>query len=284
MKAIKSFSCLLLISITGYAQTFTGTVLDDNSGMPLPYANIGIRGKQIGGVSDKNGRFEIDLSSTLPSDILVFSYVGYTSHQIQVAHIELSKSYTIRLKQEARELQEIVVSSKKEVIELGNHKKSSRHTGWGDFSSSIGRAIGLVIPPVDQYVQVNSVWFHLHACEFDSVLVRINFLTRKGDQVVSLREQSKNIFYTIKQKNGWVEVRIMDDLVLKREEVIVAIEWLEAWAKPRTLEEGGSYFFTISLAKVRGHHYLRQTPEEKIQLNAAEFTPSIYLSCVPVRE
>lgn len=275
---------LILIPVVGNSQSFKGIVRDSKTGEVLPYTNIGIRGKQIGGISDRQGRFVIDLSSTLPEDILVISYVGYSSREFQVAKLDFSTENTVLLIPEARQLNEVIVHGKKSFVVLGNKVKSARHTGWGDFSSSKGRAIGLMIPEYDVAVRVNSVFFHLDACEFDSALVRVNFFSPDGEHLTPFASQQKNIFHTVNQKKGWVEVRVWEDIILRNEKVIVAIEWVDAWAKPRSMEDGGSYVFTISLAKASGYHYLRHTPEEQIQLINSAFTPSIYLSCTPIQD
>lgn len=275
---------ILFVTVSGNSQVLRGTVRDSKTGEMLPYANIGIKGKQIGGISDREGRFLLDLANAMPADVLVVSYVGYSSEVIQVSKLDFTKEVEIRLVPSTMQLNEVVIHDKKEMIVLGNKSKSSRHTGWGDFTSSRGRAIGLLIPANDLPVRVNSVFFHLDACEFDSALVRINFFYANNEQLTPLASQQKNIFHTINQKKGWVEVRIWEDIILRNEKIIVAIEWLDAWAKPRSLEEGGSYQFTISLAKTTGYHYQRQTPEEPIQLTNSSYTPSIYLLCTPIQD
>lgn len=275
---------ILFVTVSGNSQVLRGTVRDSKTGEMLPYANIGIKGKQIGGISDREGRFHLDLANTMPADVLVVSYVGYSSEVIQVSKLDFTKEVEIKLVPSTMQLNEVVIHGKKEMIVLGNKSKSSRNTGWGDFTSSRGRAIGLLIPANDLPVRVNSVFFHLDACEFDSALVRINFCNTDKEQLIPLASQQKNIFHTIKQKKGWVEVRIWKDIILRNEAIIVAIEWLDAWAKPRSVEEGGSYQFTISLAKSTGYHYQRQTPEEPIQLTNSSYTPSIYLLCTPIQD
>lgn len=278
---LAAFLALWLITESGNSQILKGIIMDSKTTQQLPYANIGVRGKQIGGISDHTGKFAINLADAMQEDLLVISYVGYQSLEFHISKLDFNESLVIKLDPIARHLDEVVVRSKREVVELGNKGKSFSHTGWGDFASSRGRAIGLLIPAYEIPVRINSLFFHVNACEFDSVLIRINVFQQEGESLVSLESQQQNIFHTIKQKKGWVEVRILDDIVLKNTNVTVAIEWLDAWAKPRSMEEGGSYVFTISLMKKTGYHYQRQSPEENIQLTYSPYTPSIYLSCTP---
>lgn len=273
-----------LLSTSGFSQSFHGIIRDQSTKEPLPYANIGVRNKNVGGITDHAGAFQVDLSRAFGTDTLVISYIGYVSYTIPVSTLALNQSNVIDLTPTARVLKEVVIRSKPEVIIVGNKSKSSKHTGWGDFTSSRGRAIGLLINTPDQSVKVNALFFHVDACEFDSVRVRINFLKLEAGTIKPVESQNQNIFLTIAKRKGWMEVPIQEDLVFRKEQVIVAIEWVDAWAKPRTLEEGGSYMFTLSLAKAPGSHYLRQTPEEPLQLMTSEFTPSIYLASVAIED
>jgi hypothetical protein len=284
MKLIVVLLVSFFIPVAGNGQTFRGIVRDSKTGEALPYANIGIQGKQLGGVSDQFGRFNVSFETAASNDVVVISYVGYARKQFSVSELDMTQEHLIQLVPIVLQLDEIVVDGKRESVTLGNKGKTSRHTGWGDFSSSRGRAIGLLIPAYDAPVRVNHLFFHVDACEFDSALVRINFFVYQHEQLIPFASQQKNIFHTINQKKGWVEVRILEDIILRNEEVIVAIEWLDAWAKPRSLKEGGSYVFTISLAKSMGYHYQRQTPEEQIQLIQSSYTPSIYLLCTPIQD
>lgn len=273
-----------LFSLTGYSQSFHGLVIDKVTKEPLPYANIGVRSKSIGGITDHTGTFQVDLSRASGTDTLVISYIGYVPYTIFISSLDLSRQHVIDLTPSARVLKEVVIRSKPEVIILGNKSKSSKHTGWGDFTSSRGRAIGILINTPEQSVKVNAMSFHVDACEFDSVRVRINFLKLESGMIKPIESQRQNIFLTIAQRKGWMEVPLQEELVFRKEQVIVAIEWVDAWAKPRTQEEGGSYMFTLSLSKAQGSHYLRQTPEEPLQLTTSEFTPSIYLTCVVISD
>ncbi len=271
-------------STPAFSQQFSGIVRDYSTKQILPYANIGIKKKNVGGISDHTGTFQVDVSGATGGDTVVISYIGYSSELLPVSKVDFSKRHVIELKPTSHLLKELVIRSKPEIVILGNKSKSTRHTGWGDFSSSRGRAVGLLIEAPEIALKVNKVFFHLNACEFDSARVRINFFTANDNTLNPLESQTQNIFFTIHRKKGWIEVPMREDLILRKENVVVAVEWVDAWAKARSQEEGGSYLFTMSLANVQGSRYMRQTPHEPIQLTNSEFTPSIYLECVPIPE
>ncbi|UKT62784.1 SusC/RagA family TonB-linked outer membrane protein [Pedobacter mucosus] len=60
-------------------KAITGTVLDEKK-LGLPGVGIKIQGKTGGSVTQENGKFSINVTS--PTDILVFSYIGYQSKSV----------------------------------------------------------------------------------------------------------------------------------------------------------------------------------------------------------
>ncbi|MBN2274424.1 MAG: TonB-dependent receptor [Bacteroidales bacterium] len=107
--ALPVFISLLMTGMTETAicqpatRQITGTVIaaDDNS--PIPGANIVIKGRQTGTVTDLNGRFLINAAD---DDILVISFIGYTPREIKVGNQNV---LNIRLEQEVTKLDEVVV-------------------------------------------------------------------------------------------------------------------------------------------------------------------------------
>ena len=94
----------LLFSVLSFAQTtVTGTV-NDESGLPLPGANVIVVGTSSGAISDFDGKFT--LNNVLPGDIYVISYVGFKSKEII---IEDQTSLSILLDEDSALLDEIVV-------------------------------------------------------------------------------------------------------------------------------------------------------------------------------
>ena len=87
----------------GFAQgTVSGTVTDTD-GLPLPGATVVVQGTSIGVTSDFDGNYSISASQ---GDVLVFSYVGYTSKNVVVG-----SSSTVNVSLESSTaLEEVVVT------------------------------------------------------------------------------------------------------------------------------------------------------------------------------
>ena len=102
----KLFLLLLFgyLSFTAHAQEIVveGTVLSEDN-LPIPGVTVVIKGTSKGSATDFDGIFSIKADS---NDILVFSYVGYNTQEIQVTG---SEPMTVILKESISTLDQVVV-------------------------------------------------------------------------------------------------------------------------------------------------------------------------------
>ena len=99
---------LVLVFLSGlsYAvaqNAVTGTVTDEN-GEGVPGANVIIKGTSRGTITDMDGAYSLDAAS---SDVLVFTYVGYSTVEIPVGS---QNSINVSLSEDIAALDEIVVT------------------------------------------------------------------------------------------------------------------------------------------------------------------------------
>ena len=79
---VRLFSLLFMMTgLIGFAQGTVSGSVTDSDGLPLPGATVVVQGTSIGVTSDFDGNYSISASQ---GDVLVFSYVGYTSQSITV--------------------------------------------------------------------------------------------------------------------------------------------------------------------------------------------------------
>ncbi|MGO4920526.1 SusC/RagA family TonB-linked outer membrane protein [Maribacter spongiicola] len=106
---------MLLVNIQLFAQDtydLTGTVIDANN-VPIPGSNIVVANTTRGTQTDFDGNFSIQVKS---GDILRFSYIGYST---QTVAIVAQKTVSVTLKEDASQLDEVVV------VGYGTQKKST---------------------------------------------------------------------------------------------------------------------------------------------------------------
>lgn len=109
----KNFLCLffflLILPTIGIAQekTVTGSVVSETDGMPLLGASVVVKGTTRGTQTDFDGNFSIQVRE---GEVLVFSFVGFSTQERKVTGGGNSLIFNIKLKEEANTLDEVVVT------------------------------------------------------------------------------------------------------------------------------------------------------------------------------
>ena len=88
----------------GQEKTITGTVISAENGLPLLGATITVKGTSIGVTADFDGKYTIKANA---DNILVFSYVGYSTTEVKVADKQV---INVSLTEDAALLDEIVIT------------------------------------------------------------------------------------------------------------------------------------------------------------------------------
>lgn len=96
---------LVVLSLSAMAQhKITGTVTDAKDNSPLPGVSVVLKGAQSGTQTDINGRYSLNVSDA--NGVLVFSYVGYTSQEVNLTG---RTAVDVHLTGEAKAVNEVVV-------------------------------------------------------------------------------------------------------------------------------------------------------------------------------
>ncbi len=99
---------LLLLNVLHYAvaqdQSISGTVSDEN-GDPVPGVNVIVKGTSSGTVTDVSGEYRMNVPET--AEALIFSFVGYTSQEIEIGN---RSTLDVQLATDAHQLSEVIVT------------------------------------------------------------------------------------------------------------------------------------------------------------------------------
>lgn len=107
---IPVFILMQSLSLTAQDRvTITGSVVDDATGLTLPGVNIRVKDKLVGAISEADGTFRLTVNQAPPLTI-IFSYVGYTSQEVEITQANTS-DLTVRLEEQVIFGQEVVVSA-----------------------------------------------------------------------------------------------------------------------------------------------------------------------------
>ncbi|MFV8271227.1 SusC/RagA family TonB-linked outer membrane protein [Flavobacterium sp. GT2N3] len=115
-----------LMHTAGYAQEKTVRgVVTDPSGLPIPGANVVIKGSQMGTSTGFDGTYSINASS---GDILIYTYTGSKTEEKTIGQ---SNVYNIMLKEESGLLDEVVV------VGYGTQKKKNVTTSIASMKTDL---------------------------------------------------------------------------------------------------------------------------------------------------
>lgn len=98
------FAVLVMYASFGQEVTVSGVVISASDQMPLPGANIVVKGKAIGASANFDGEYTLNVPST--QETLVFSYQGFKTQEIPV---DDQTSIDVTLQEDAAQLDEVVV-------------------------------------------------------------------------------------------------------------------------------------------------------------------------------
>lgn len=135
---------VLLVSSVAMAQkkTVVGTVADATTKTPITGVAVVVKGTQVGTTTDNDGKFSI---AAQPSDVLVFSYVGYVSQDIPVNN---QSAISVMMQESSENINDVVVigygtTTKKEITGSVASIKSEDFNK-GTFTNAMGLLQGKV--------------------------------------------------------------------------------------------------------------------------------------------
>jgi hypothetical protein len=243
----------IFISFNSYAQRFLGQVIDNSNNEPISFVNIGIVGKNIGTVSNKDGKFQLELNDKFNSDTLRISCIGYESLNFMIWDFK-KKALTdglqhIKLIPKVFQLSEVIVTPKKiKTIKLGNSNSNSGSRFLTD-SSGLGSEIGLIIrlPRKEKDYYIKKLNFNVADKNFDTIHARVNIYNLKnGLPNNNILERPIYIEITT---DGLISIDLRKYNIRMKEDFFISIEnfneksWknkLKFWAVFKTFSKKGT--------------------------------------------
>lgn len=245
----------IFLSIGIYAQEniISGEIKDSQNYSSLEYVNIGIANKDVGTVSNKNGKFILRLNEKVNSnDTIYFSHIGFETKKLLVDQLKSDANILTMIPSE-NTLKEVVVKFKQpKPKQFGRSSK-----GFGLMHSNFFTALDKT---VDDYLsrekgmqfrikkdcKVDDFNFNITSNEFKSVKFRLNFYKVENDLPSKILIEKEIIFEVKDNKLGLFTVDLKPyDIYLEKEmgDIAVTIQWIES---VKSSEK--SKFFAISTA------------------------------------
>lgn len=153
-------------------QVISGVVINEKNGQIIEYTNIGIVGKNIGTVSDCQGKFSIDINAQLDNDTLLFSSIGYFPKQVKVSELR-NGNFKVALKEKVYEIKPVVVKPRIYKQKTLGVSTRSKMASAGFENNLLGYEMGIIMK-VKKTARVKSVNLNFSVCSYDSLFYRLN--------------------------------------------------------------------------------------------------------------
>ncbi|MGB3076346.1 MAG: alpha/beta hydrolase-fold protein [Chitinophagales bacterium] len=239
---------LLLFILSQYpsalCQTLlSGTVVDSNSKIPLPFVNIGIEHKNIGTTSQKDGFFSINIPLKNQDDTLTFSLVGYDDLRMAVKEIISSNTKYFALPIKSITLSNITISASRLVEKNFGIEKNNALIHFTDGSTNQKDIfeIAQLMKFDTSLSKITAVNLFIDEPGNEPVTFRINFYAFDGNMPGN-KIVEKNIVQTHEMKAGWLKFDLSDQNIYLRGNFIVSIEFI-----PSTNPDKTAVYYEIKL-------------------------------------
>lgn len=217
----------LFVSKVVFSQVFQGSTLNHSDKKPISYVNIGVFGKNIGTVSEENGKFKLSLSGTSHSDTVKISCIGFKSKLLLVNSIIDKNINEVFLEENKIELPPLTVNPRNyKLKKLGvDTRTKSIQVGFGE--NLLGKEIGVLIKNKKTAI-LESIFMNFAECTYDSIFFRINVYEYKSKNEID-NTLNKPIYLSLSKKEAInrVEIDVKKYNILVSGDFLVSIEHIK---------------------------------------------------------
>lgn len=227
------------MSIDIYSQTVSGVILDSTTKAPLEYVNIGIIEKNIGTVSDENGKFSIDLSSLSDQDTILISCIGYNSDKQIVKDYRIKKNQDILLVSNPIELNEIVVSPTLFKNKILGNKHNKKIIIGGFENNEKGFECGVLLK-IKKSAILEKFTCNIAKCTYDSIFYRLNVYKQIDDETFeNILQKPIYIKQKIEKSKTSIELDLSEYNLKVEGNTLITLEHISDMGEGNLLFSGG---------------------------------------------
>ena len=271
---------IMFIVSTHSTEEITGVICNSATRANLAYVSIGIDGKSVGTVSNKDGYFSLKLNDGVSAiDSVTFSHIGYETKKISIKDFT-KDTHNIELSPSSYEVEEVVVQGGK----IKQEQIGRNHSGLGimhynfytteniNLNDRLSSEIGVLLK-VKNPCAVNSINFRISQNQFENIKFRLSFYSLGSDDLPKDIIVYKDIIIDIKDKHtDWYKYNLKSyDIFLEsNNDVVVSLTLLEDEM------DSDRNWFSLYAAKLPGHKiFTRKKAMDRWKSNA--YALSLYL-------
>ncbi len=210
--------------------TLTGKVIETKYRKPIPFANIGIIGKNIGTLSDPDGSFELSIPLQYANDSIIFSSIGFAKKRIPIKQTKDSKFVIVELDQFSKVLDEVVVRAKKSSNKIARLGWMGGKDGVLPFDTiQGGGAIALLVKSPSIPYDIEKLQVRLMYNSKDTCKLRLHFYAYDSVRNAPSNELlTKEIILKETKRFGWLRFNLSGyEIVLNEKYFLIGLEWID---------------------------------------------------------
>lgn len=233
----KLFISILLINYNIiFGQNISGILINTKSKQPIEFANIGIIGKNVGTVSDVNGKFNFFVDAQYDNDTIQFSIIGYKPIQIKVSDLRKKNDNVLLLEEKTYALTEVIVKPKIFKQQTIGVTTKNKKIAAGFKDNLLGYECGILMK-VKKTAFIKKVNINIASCSYDTIFYRLNIykVCKKMHFENILKEP---IYVTMPKESVKDEVSID----LESRNIVVNGDFLVTLEHVKNLKDGHLYF------------------------------------------
>lgn len=241
-----------IAAIAAEAQVITvqNQVVSANGSAGIAYVNIGLKGKNMGTVSDERGYFKIELPVSSLEDTLLFSCIGYEPVKVPVEVLQ-QLAVPILMSRQVSSLPEVSVKATRVKEQFFGHFTESPVLQAGFNQNILGKECGVLMhskkPALLDQVQIN-----FGKCTYDSVHFRLNVYRKLADgSFENLLQEPIILVYNKVELKETLAIDVKPYAIAVQGDFMVSIEYI------RDMGPGTLYF----KSKMNKKSYIRSTSQ-----------------------
>lgn len=213
-------------------QSLTGRVVDDASGEPIPYAHVGIPGRNLGTVTDDAGAFELEVDGADRYDEFAVARVGYVAERLPFADVRDASDLVVPLEPAP------AASPLRTALKGGSLKSSGRTKTFGPKRpgeevacgvAGSGSELGVALEADGNLYGLKQIRLLLGGVTYDSLLLRFDvYPLTDGTPGESLLDSE--LLARAAQGDTWVTADLSGEGLLVDRDVVVTVEAVRGWS------------------------------------------------------
>ena len=222
------FLSILFRTGTATAQVVTGSISSSTTQQAVPFANVGLPHRNLGTVSDEQGRYQLSYNPAYAADTVRISSIGFQPRLIPFAALFSQPSLTLIPQEVAlKEVSVAAASIYQHTSTVGLATPAPR-TDFHMMANALGTEIGALIHLPKHPALVQSLHVAVVKNEAGPLTFRLNLyrLDAQG-QPTTEKLLQRDVLLTAKPEAGVLTVDLSADHLVLDEDFLLGLEWVK---------------------------------------------------------